>query len=373
MRIALHLGALRGLGSAFVGRNVLRSLAAAAPQHDFLAWIPGEWEAQHGITDESLGDHVSLIHTRPGMLQKLWTENVSMRRQLTRWKADALFSLGDTSLPLCPVPHLLLIHQAHLAYDRAEWGFEPDKKTRRRYWMMERYLRAAIPTVSRITVQTQDMKARIGRRFGVDSDNISVIPSAVETFTHDGQGAMVDDGRPYICYVASPGAHKNHEALPAMMAALPERHGEVICRLTMNADALPSLTQAAKALGVLDRFSFDGAMPAAEALRLLGGAKAMVMPSRLESFGLSFYEGMEMGCPIVSADRDFAREACGDAALYAPVEAGALFGDRVTEILDSTELAQQLRSLGKQRCEEKRCAWDEVAARYLKLLEGLAS
>ncbi|HIA03334.1 MAG TPA: hypothetical protein EYN66_15740, partial [Myxococcales bacterium] len=205
MRIALHLGSLRGFGSAMVGRNILTHMAQQAPHHQFLAWIPSEWQEQHQLLQGALGDHVEFRFTQAGMLQKLLTENIEIRRTLSQWKADTLFSLGDTSLPMCPVPHLLLIHQAHLAYAPSEWGFDAPAAITRRFWLMEKYLRTALPSVSAVTVQTQDMKARLAQRFNISGERISVIPSAVNASSEDKTPAQVNDGRPYICYIASPG------------------------------------------------------------------------------------------------------------------------------------------------------------------------
>ena len=56
--------------------------------------------------------------TRLGLLQKMATENIQMRLAMRRFGTQTLFSLGDTSLPACPVPHLLLVQQATSICDR---------------------------------------------------------------------------------------------------------------------------------------------------------------------------------------------------------------------------------------------------------------
>ena len=42
----------------------------------------------------------------------------------------------------------------------------------------------------------------------------------------------------------------------------------------------------------------------------------MVFPSLAESFGLPLVEAMAAGCPVAAADRPYAREVAGPAAVY---------------------------------------------------------
>ena len=49
MKIALHLGTLRGHGSAAAGRNILTELISQGQHHEFLVWVPAEWSMTYGI------------------------------------------------------------------------------------------------------------------------------------------------------------------------------------------------------------------------------------------------------------------------------------------------------------------------------------
>ena len=60
MLIALHLGTLRGHGSAAVGRNILMELISQGTSHEFLVWVPGEWAMTYGIGPESFGPNVKV-------------------------------------------------------------------------------------------------------------------------------------------------------------------------------------------------------------------------------------------------------------------------------------------------------------------------
>ena len=43
---------------------------------------------------------------------------------------------------------------------------------------------------------------------------------------------------------------------------------------------------------------------------------ALLIPSLLESFGLTYFEAMSFGRTVIAADTEYARAACGDAAFY---------------------------------------------------------
>ena len=371
MRIAFHAGTLRGFGSGLVGRNVLESLARLGDQHAFLAWVPKSWRDDHGVTPQTCPPNVELRFTDPGMLSKLTLENVKIRSALRSWGADVLFSAGDTSMIACPIPHLLLIHQPNLSYGTSEKGFESTIKERLRWAAMSQYLRMGLPSIDKVTVQTQDMADRISRRFGYDRSRILVVPSAVDG---PGERSPVEPAtlpNPYICYIASPSRHKNFEVLPAMMAGLRERCPELKCRLTIHRDAIPALAEEIDALGLSEQFVFEGPVTRDRALTLLGEATALVMPSWLESFGLPYYEAMMLGVPVVAADRGFAREALGEAGLYAHPSDGAEFAQAVASLaLDPTERRSRAQAV-RARFDETARTWEQVSGRYLEFLEAL--
>ena len=296
------MGTLRGLGSGIVGRNILRHIVRLAPQHQFTSWIPDatEWRALRELS----GCTVHLV--RPGVPAKFWSENWSIRAELHRGRYDALFSLGDTSLPFCPVPHLLMVHQSFLAYPSREWGFEVPRSFRLRLTLMEKYFRAGLSGVTCLTVQTESMKNRLCRRWDIGPERVRVVPSSGNVETSAPNGIRRTAPR-YICYVASSAPNKNFGIFARMMAQLVRRWPDLTCRLSVESREVPELVSEARSLGVIEHFEFLGRVD--DVRGLLAGASVLVMPSKLESFGLPYYEAMATGCPVVAADLDFAREA----------------------------------------------------------------
>lgn len=366
MRIGLHLGTLRGLGSANVGRNVLNALLAANTGHTFWAWVPGEWQLGEGGVSPSLFVH----NSKPGLLNKLVTENVVIRRTLRRWRADRLFSMGDTSTPACPVPHLVLVQQAYLARHLDDFDFPMPPAFRAKLALMQAYFRASLSTASAFTVQTEYMRRRLHERWGYPLERIVVVPSSVDGWIASSPGHHPTDDPPYVCYVSSAGPHKNHALLATMMSRLAVKFPALRCKLTVHPSTVPELIAAAGIRGVLDAFDFLGPLPPKGAIELLRGATALVSPSKLESFGLPYYEAMAVGCPVVASDRPFAREACGDAGLYAD-DHGEAFAAEVEMLLDDSAAARAASVRCRRRFEDIYVPWEGVAKRYVEVLEEL--
>lgn len=365
MRLALNLGNLRGFGSRQVGQGVLHGWIGNGWDDSLTAWVPSSWDWPKG----HLGSAHRLNSVEAGLAGKFVADNLSIRRHLRAGDSQALFSLGDTSLPHCSVPHLLLVQQAYLAYPPDQWGFEPSGAFRVKMALMAAYFRAGLSTISHFTVQTQSMKARLCERWDINTARVSVVPSAIEFEPTRSWKPQSVGQQPYVAYVASASPHKNFELLAPMMQALPAALSDVVCRLTVRADEVPRLVELARTLDVLDRFEFLGAVDDIEAL--IAGAQAFVMPSHLESFGLPYYEAMAVGCPLVVADRDFAREACGDAALYASGDSGEEFAEQVGTVVASSALQKALSEHGRARFKSLHVSWNDVATSYRQLLTGM--
>lgn len=363
MKIGINACTLRGQGSSKVGMGFLDGVMSTGSGHEYQAWIPKSWPATSA--------RAQLQRCESGLAAKLYVENVRIRRAARTGEIERLFSLTDTSIPRCPIPHLLMVQQPYLAYPTSMWPRDASPGFLARMAFMHTYFAAGKRSIGTFTVQTESMKIRMAAKWRVPEDRIVVVPSAVEIDVGKYAGRVQEPEEPYLCYVATASPQKNHGILPDVMAALKRRGFEVSMRLTVTKREVPGLVKKAESLGVLDRFEFLGTVDKDTALGLIAGAQALCMPTTLESFGLPFYEAMALGCPVVAADLDFAREALGDAGLYAPAHDADEFAARLAEILDSGSFRQDISRAGIDRFARIRVTWHEVARRYLNILEGM--
>ena len=156
--------------------------------------------------------------------------------------------------------------------------------------------------------------AAFAKSEGLDCETPLVAPIAGETF----EGAGDQDGEPFFLAVGTVEPRKNHRLLFDIWRGLASRLGEATPKLVLvgqqgplTGDILAPLADPALAAHVEWRASCDDA----ELAQLIASARAMLMPSFAEGFGLPLVEALAMGTPVVANDIPIFREIGQGAAL----------------------------------------------------------
>ena len=101
-------------------------------------------------------------------------------------------------------------------------------------------------------------------------------------------------------------------------------------------EAIPGL----RSLGYVDDADLPG---------LYAGARAFVLPSRYEGFGLTCLEAMACGVPVVAANRAALPETCGDAALLVDPDDPDAVGVALQQAVSDAAVQDRLRESGLRR------------------------
>jgi glycosyltransferase involved in cell wall biosynthesis len=300
--------------------------------------------------------------THSGPPGQAW-EQLALPALAARLHARAIFSPANLA-PLAWPRNVVVVHDAAVlrmpaAYSRAY-----------RTWHRRLGIRAARRARAVVTV-SEFSRRELLDLVGLDPDRLTVIGGGVdERFTPgDGDGdpqarraaAQLGLRAPYALTIATDDVRKNLDALVPCAAAL-ARHG---IELVWAGGSRPQFARTRpltglRALGYVD----DELLPG-----LYRGARAFVLPSRYEGFGLTCLEAMACGTPVIAADRAALPEVCGDAALLVDPDDEAAITEAVLSVCTDPSLAERLSAAGERRA--RSFSWERAASACDALLRAL--
>ncbi len=368
------IGLTTGGGKASLLR-LLPSLARQTP-HQFVILLPDSPEYA-SINAPALK---LILQTKPKslLLRHLYL-NRSVPKICVEEQADGLLCLGNFAPQRPPVPTVLFVRNA--------WYLYRDKTAYRRATLRERLIvRYAwhhfhrLSESVQVVVQTEVMKQRMVALYHLDPSRVAVIPDTDGLPPlPDQQGEPRKDGsaRPFtfLC-LARYYAHKNLEILVDAAKRLPAySRRPAQCFITISADQHPGARKLLKRIAreKLEHILVNvGPIPRMRVPEVYRSADAFVLPTLLESFGRIYLEAMLFGLPILTSDRDFARDRCGDAALYFdPLDADSV-AKSMARLMEEDALRRELVSNAAPLVKQAP-TWDEIASQFVAVLERAAN
>jgi glycosyltransferase involved in cell wall biosynthesis len=209
---------------------------------------------------------------------------------------------------------------------------------------------------------------QVARRLGVDPGRIVTCHNGAPEWT---PRAAVPDRGPVIC-VGTLEPRKNIDGLLDAWSRLIDGGHRV--PLVLAGGAPPS---AAPLLWRLERaplkgvVQYIGYLEEAQRRAFYDQARALILPSFDEGFGLPAVEAMAAGVPLLVSRRGALPEVCGDAAVYFEPDDPQGMANAVAELLHSPARLEDLRQRGANRA--PRFSWTASATRlwdaYAKAVE----
>lgn len=341
--------ALSTVSSAIAHPSIGRVTVFASPDREF-AWPPSP---KLRVIEERAATDSSVARLR-------WQLR-GLQRAAADEGADVVLGMSNGVVRHGDGPPTVLFIQQGLPFDRQARAVMP-LAFRARLYVIRELMRASAHSASRVVVQTHWMAAEITRAFRVPEDRLIVMtpgpPDFVSSASNSRALQRVEATAPgrRLLYVGNDLPYKNLATLTASIAALRSSHPDTVL-LTVLPEGHPIASPSVICLGILERD---------EMRRLYRACDALVMPSLCESLGLPLLEAMQLGVPIVAADRAYAREVCEDAALFASPLSSSAMASAIANVLDDKALRDRLIARGRA-LDAKRAAakpyetlWDQV-------------
>ncbi len=310
-------------------------------------------------------------------LRRLRFEHLQLDTLLRRERVDVLFAPGNALPWRLSVPAVLGVQSLHSFV-------VPEEMSKARVAYFRRAVPRSARRATRILCVSEDLRRLLLRVVSdLDPSHVRVVhegaPADVARVTDTARVADacrargVEPGR-FVLFVSSLNPFKRPERAVEALAWWRGRSGETWPLLLVGRASevhTQRVRAAAAACGYAESTLVAGTASRGELAALLSGARVMVYPSTVETFGLPPLEAMACGCPVVAADRTSIPEIVGDAALLVDPDDVPAFGAALGRALHDEALRAALVTRGTARLAQFR--WDAAADATLALLEEAAA
>lgn len=331
----------QGGGRSYV-RNLLRELDADDRGLDFAILC-----VRDAITPDEAG-RIAVYEARlPNLrgpartLVRVAYEELWMPLRIDQFAA--LYCVADLAPAFCPIPKIVALRNFNI-YDRR---FYDTLRTRALF----RLVKAGVRTAAAVITPSRAAAEAIGPLVGIAPDAIHVVHHGIsEAAFQTGRAPEIADAN-YLFLPANLERHKNFEVLFEMMPLLDDPTLElwIAGGDLLDPEWAEHLRRLVRERGLESRVRFLGPVPYERVLAYYRGARALVFPSHLETFGHPLLEAMLSGTPVVASALPSFRELAGDIALYAPANDARAFAARVNETLRDGAATEARVARGRER------------------------
>ena len=365
-----------GVGRYLAGLLGEWSTSGRARGHEYVLYAP---EAI-ALPLDSRTFRTRVVAGSPGT----WWEQVTLPRQATSDSLDVWFAPAYTAPLRLAVPIVAAIHDLSFVAHPEWFGI---REGARRRWLVRRTasLAAAVITISEFS------RRELIERLDVAAARIHVVPPGVGTGDLGTRGLTKNAGNgggltepfsppvpksprpPRVLYVGSIFNRRHVVDLIRGVAPIARSRSDVSLDIVGDNRSHPHQDPRATIAGegMADRVRWHEYATDEQLQALYAQARAFAFLSEYEGLGLTPLEALAAGVPPVLLDTPVARESCGDAALYVPVNDLPA----ITRALESLLFDEQRRAalLAAAPAELAKYNWTRAARATLAVIENAAT
>jgi glycosyltransferase involved in cell wall biosynthesis len=372
MRIAVLAYNLRAAGGLSVGKNIILQLPNIGPEHTYLIFVP----KGAGYSSHEGKQNVEVKEVpQAGFVRRVLFDLFYLPKMIKKFHPDVIWALGNMGLSRPPCRQVILVHQPHIIYESKHYGKITFLERIKIAVLIKWWLGENLKHTDLVLCQTPVARDRFARSFNYSADKIKIMPNAVSRFAMvdklvAGIPSVFENSRYFnLFFLTKFYSHKNLEVLIDIFRKYPARLKDVRCIVTVTPQQHPN---AQKFLSDISRYNLQehilnvGPLEQKDLAGYYYNSNALLFPTLLESFSVTYLEAMHFGLPILTSDLDFARYVCGDAALYFNPWDSLDIVNKINDIKNDASLRERLVKNGSRRISSFFHSWEEITTNALK-------
>ncbi|MCA8976041.1 MAG: glycosyltransferase [Planctomycetes bacterium] len=261
-----------------------------------------------------------------------------------------LLPLPDVGIPAC-----LLLHDLRAADGLTRWP----------RWFARRIVRRSCARAAVVVVPSSFTAARL-RAIAPQCDPL-VIANGVEPAKATRRSAP-SDVNGYLLHIGHLEPRKNIDIVLRALARIPAARRPDLELVGRDAGSERRLARLVRKLDLGTRVRFRGVLADDQIHALYAGARAVVVPSVYEGFGLCALEGLAFGRPTLVADAGALPEVVGDAGTVLPATDAAAWAAAI----ESTA-RDEVGAVAQRRARAAASTWSSAADLTLATWRRLAA
>lgn len=283
--------------------------------------------------------------TLPGLITWMF----KLARIERTFAPDAVFTVFGPSYWFPQSPHVMGFAIPSLIYPERLVGRQATGVQH----VVDAIRRALARRPESILVETETVSERASAIIGIESQRIQVIPNTFSVAFQRQCEQLVrrkPDGRT-VLVPSSYYRHKNLEVIPEVAAAVQRMgHPDIrfVLTLPVTSKNWEDISGRAAQLSVASMISSVGHVPNAMFAELYRKASCVFLPTLLECSTAVYPEAFLAETPLITSDLDFARDLCGNAALFVDPCNPQLCAEAIVRVFEDTQLRATLVAAGKR-------------------------
>lgn len=348
--------------------NELRSMANLAEVHIFTSVIIDQQLDKSSFPGNI---HFYLIEMSPASLKtrrKIVRKLDELERQI---EPDVVFSVFGPTYWTPRARHLMgfalgwTINPQSVAYDALPF-LERMKMRLRSVYLLHHTRKNADYYV----IETEDARQKLSQIAGIDEEKIFVVGNTHNSlYNEDGfkYFPLPEKGEDEFRLITVSHNHPNKN-LKIISKVVPYlKNSNIKFFITIDKESYRQLFS-----GLENTVINLGPVRSEDCPSLYEQCDAMFLPTLLETFSASYPEAMKMKLPILTSDLSFARDLCGDAALYFDPLNPEEIAQKILTLATNENLRQKLIDRGVDRLASYETARSR-AEKYLQLCEKVST